>query len=125
MIIRNKFAHIKEVNSFDEFFRIYKEKDIKNKLNYWYSSEIKDNKTDEEKYKFFFFRLIKDICLFLLDITIDNLINKEKEKSTKEVYEKIVENFKKEILKHENGNEIIRKIINLAKEELQKDLPKI
>lgn len=122
MNIRNKFAHIKEVDSFEEFFKVYKDSNaIIKKLDSWYSSEIEFKVTDDEKYKFYFFRLVKDICIFLLDIVFRKMEERKKEEYKGKFNEIILKNLREEVLKQEFGDSILNKVLEISKIEFDND----
>jgi len=67
MIIRNKFAHVGEVETFNDFFKIVKDgAKIRNDLNKWYSAPYADEHDD--LYQFFFIKLIGDVLNYINSI---------------------------------------------------------
>lgn len=122
MYIRNKFAHIKEVNSFNSLFLISKNAiDIKKKLKKWYHKEDDKFEDIEEENVNYFIRLVSDAQDFLYNISKENAKKKGYEKGCEtgrnEANERVIEKLMDEIQKMEGGNERIDNILNKIKNE--------
>jgi hypothetical protein len=75
MNIRNKFAHVQIVDSFDKLFEVAKNgNQIKNQLEKWYNLE--DKKDEDEKYQFLFFKLAEEITKMLFDLEVQVRLEK-------------------------------------------------
>lgn len=118
MYIRNKFAHVKEVNSFESFFLISKNaNDIKKKLKKWYQKET-DNFEDVESENInYFIRLVSDTLSFLNEIAKEHAKKRGYEKGLSEANERITDELISEILKKEGGIEKLDEIYTKLKQE--------
>lgn len=120
MSIRNKFAHVKSIKTFNDFFTSGDNgKSVKKELDRWYSHHVLEANTDEEhKYKFFFFELIKDTGICLFDISTKHVWKRAVKEGEEKASELVLKALKAEVLKLENGKEILDKL----KKELQESL---
>ncbi|WP_237275336.1 hypothetical protein [Tenacibaculum ovolyticum] len=111
MEIRNKFAHVSEIISFEKLFSSTKVgKKIKEDLKNWYLDVEEDN--EEKKYKKCFLNLTNDITRILKDIEIKYLLDKLKEDIENNFNKSYSELLVQEILKLEGGKEINNRIID-------------
>ena len=75
MNIRNKFAHVQIVDSFEKLFEVAKNgTQIKNQLDKWYSLDHK--KDEDDVYKFLFFKLSNEISKMLFDLEVKERLEK-------------------------------------------------
>ncbi|MCG9909961.1 MAG: hypothetical protein MH137_01560 [Flavobacteriales bacterium] len=104
--IRNKFAHVYEVKTFEDFFSLSTStNDVKKKLERYY---ISDNlKNDENKYQSYFTKLTYDIVNSLIAIIINHEVERGKKNYKKDLNQKVVN----ELFKSEEGKLFIKKII--------------
>ena len=73
MYIRNKFAHVKEINSFESLFLVSNNAlDIKKKLHKWYSKEDDNFESEEDKNLNYFIRLCINTQDCLIKISKDH-----------------------------------------------------
>lgn len=118
MYIRNKFAHVKEVNSFESFFSISKNATgIKRKLQKWYHKEADNFEDIEEENVNYFIRLVADTQNFLIEISKEHAKKKGYEKGRNEATERINEEVIAEIKKMEGGIEKLDEIWDKLKKE--------
>jgi len=118
MYIRNKFAHVKEVSSFESFFSISKNAtDLKKKLQKWYHKETDNFEDVEEENIGYFIRLISDIQTFLTEISKEHAKKKGYEKGHYEATERINDELIAEIKKMDGGIEKLDKIWEKLKKE--------
>ena len=67
MSIRNKFAHVGEVKTFNDFFKIAKDGEkIKNDLNKWYSAPYADK--HDVLYQIFYLKLVREVLSYINSI---------------------------------------------------------
>ena len=122
MYIRNKFAHVKEVNSFESFFSISKNATrIKRKLQSWYHKET-DNFVDAEGENVnYFIRLVSDSQNFLIEISKEHIKKKGYEKGRKEATDRINEELIAEIKNTVGGIEKLDEIWEKLKKEFNEE----
>ena len=118
MYVRNKFAHVKEVNSFESFFSISdKATDLKKKLKKWYHKESDNFEDIEEENVNYFIRLVSDTQNFLVEISKDHSKNKGYEKGLNEATERINDELIAEMRNIEGGDEKLDEIFKRLKKE--------
>jgi hypothetical protein len=89
MYIRNKFAHVNSINSFENLI-LYKTNSELNNLNKWYP-KINSFSTDTElKYRNKFCNLYSDIFIFLFQLTIQYSIQNTNEKQNIRLNEEFI-----------------------------------
>ena len=110
MNIRNKFAHVQVIDSFDKFFEIASNgQQIKNRLEKWYSLENK--KEEDEKYKFLFFLLSEEITHMLWKLRVDDTLEKNVLLIEKDIEKSQLESFKEIMDESENPEEIKAEVL--------------
>lgn len=100
MEIRNKFAHIKSINSFQAFNDHSKEcaKTIK-KLNTWYCEIKKENESFEETQKRLFYELFSDNSKFLMQLGMKDIHEKAVVKGKSISLEEFLDTLREELIK--------------------------
>ncbi|SCY98802.1 hypothetical protein [Flavobacterium caeni] len=109
MVIRNKFAHVKSIETFENLFEISSGKNVKKNLDKYYSDQIDelDVKDEETKYKAFFFLLFFDIIVFLSFLIGGQKREQRREKEDLEILLKL----KVEVIKTKYGKKLLSKIL--------------
>jgi hypothetical protein len=112
MNIRNKFAHIRTVETWSEFFRIAgNANEIKNALEKWYKEKLEPGLNEEELIISFYFKCLCQDLIFRLDHIINksalNRLNKANEHHLN-----LAENIElaNELRKAPNGKAIIESL---------------
>lgn len=118
--IRNKFVHVKSIESFSDLFLTTKNgNEIKRNLDKWYSNIVINEENEELKFKKYFSKLITETCVLLIKIVINNA----KEKGVKmgnEEYKKIyIKILEEEIAQSDDGNQIFDRIYKKMDIELK------
>lgn len=109
MEIRNKFAHIKKIQSFQDLFDWNKEtKGIKTKLEQWYSDKKKPQDDQEEYFLNLFFELFKENMHFLQNICTEHLIHKGIEQGKTDFQVELLESIKTRYERDKEFNKILR-----------------
>jgi len=111
--IRNKFAHVKSINTFNDLFNIESSgKEVKKNLDKWYSDKSDFGITDDEfRYKVFFYWLFLDVSFILVKKIGEDAIEKGKKAGKLE----LLIALKEELLNLPNGPEILSKTIERIK----------
>ena len=110
MNIRNKFAHVQEVDSFDKLFKIASNgTQIKNQLEKWYNLESKNE--DDEKYKFLFFKLAEEITKMLWDLQVKEELEKSVLQAERDFQKGQLESFKEVMFESENPEAINEEVL--------------
>ena len=118
MNVRNKFAHVKEVNSFESLFSISKNgTDIKKKLKQWYNKETDNFEDVERENLYYFIRLVSDTQNFMIEISKEHAKKKGYEKGQNDATERINDELIGEMQKIEGGNEKLDEIWTKLKKE--------
>lgn len=122
MEIRNKFAHVKRVNSFERLFD--NTNGIKNKLDKWYKDKTGIINDPEIKYKTYFWHLTFDLFNTLFEIDVRHIIESTKKKAEEEIREELIQILRSELSGYEEGNELWLKVIDQLKEIQSNKKPK-
>jgi len=110
MNIRNKFAHVQEVDSFDKLFEIASNgTQIKNQLDKWYSLEEK--KEEDENYKFLFFKLAEEITIMLVELQVKERTTKSVLQAENDFQKSQLESFKEIMLESDNPEAINEEVL--------------
>lgn len=118
MAIRNKFAHISEVDSFKNYLIVIKSsKDRKNELKKWFPNLKWETDDIEEVFKFAYLCLALELNRELSKIEIIHQAQVGTEKGMKIVYQKFINETKTILQELNNGNEILEKIIENVKKQ--------
>jgi len=108
--IRNKFAHVQEVDSFDKLFEIASNgTQIKNQLDKWYSLEEK--KEEDENYKFLFFKLAEEITIMLVELQVKERTTKSVLQAENDFQKSQLESFKEIMLESDNPEAINEEVL--------------
>ena len=119
--IRNKFAHVLSIDSFDNLFTLSKNgKDIKKSLERWYQSLI-DNE-HPEFYRLCFYLLIQELIEFLFMLLKNDMYNKGYKVGRNEAQKLFSEVLSNEVEKLPNHKEIFERVF--AEMDRIKDLEK-
>jgi hypothetical protein len=111
MFIRNKFAHIKEVSSFESLFTLSKGAvEIKKNLEKWYYRETDKFEDEEEKSVNYFIRLVGDAQDYLIEVSKEHVKKKGFIKVREEVRDEIMDELISEIRNLEGGDEKLEEI---------------
>jgi hypothetical protein len=124
MNIRNKFAHVQYVDSFENLFqKTANGEDLKKELDKWYSLEEKDDNDEEYKYKFF--KLSEELTKLLFSLRINAKIERSKYDTERELKDNYLTLLKEEVLKLENGNDLIVAVIDKAEKILKNKISEL
>ncbi|MCO6498953.1 MAG: hypothetical protein J5I47_01070 [Vicingus serpentipes] len=123
MQIRNKFAHVQSINSFESFFNFSKNtKKIKTKLDSYYSNNSADKSENEEKkYKVDFLMLTIHIFKILYNIDIGHEYERGLKVGKEETKNDILNLLTLELNKTKEGNELLSKVYNQLKDKSNSD----
>ncbi len=111
MSIRNKFAHVSEVDSFKSLFTVAKNGEtLENNFEKWYlkkedSKELTDDY--ELKFKCLFSRMILDLGNILINISKEHAEKRVFEQGQRKTVYKLLEELTAALRELENGEEII------------------
>ena len=122
MSIRNKFAHVKSIETFADFFQTGGNgKIVKNNLDKWYGEFIVESEDEEAKYKRYFFLLATEIVLIIsLRIVFNGYIENSKKREIEE--DQINLHFLvTELRKIPGGNFILAKAYNETFKKLKEE----
>lgn len=105
--IRNKFAHVKSINTFQDYFKssANAEKNRKH-LEKWFEKKQGTEEDLEEQARYNFYLLFKDNFDFLFRLALDHRSQIVSERTSKELNEEFVMRLKIEVLKSPEANEI-------------------
>jgi len=118
MAIRNKFAHISEVDSFKNYLIVIKSsKDRKNELKKWFPNLKWETDDIEEVFKFAYLCLALELNRELFKIEIIHQAQIGTEKGMKVVYQKFINETKSILQELNNGNEILERIMENVKKQ--------
>ncbi|EPR66002.1 hypothetical protein [Cyclobacterium qasimii] len=111
MTIRNKFAHIAEIDSFSNYFKLIKSsQDQKNKLKKWYPNIKYESDDIEGVFKLAYWSLTLDLFQVFIEINQKHFINVGIEKGQKETLETFFKIVKDQLKDTEEGCQILEKI---------------
>lgn len=114
MAIRNKFAHVKTIITFQDFFKSGKNPtDVRKNLIKFYPIE-NSSINDELKYKICFYKLFLDISLIL----VNKVEKHEYERGRKDFSHEYFISILTELGNVENGEEILQRALIRTKENL-------
>lgn len=114
MYIRNKFAHVKLIDSFEELINNTSNNKLKT-LEKWYlkKSKFEDR---EKNLKHYFYLLFGDIISILFDLRVQTVYQKALDKSEKKINDEFLSTLKDEIKKSHEANEIFNNVLRKIKE---------
>ncbi|MEB2782169.1 hypothetical protein U3A58_17385 [Algoriphagus sp. C2-6-M1] len=114
MSIRNKFAHLDDIDSFQNYFSIIKSsKDRKKELISWFP-KLRWYAQDvdvERLYKYAFFLLTLDLNSKLIDIEASHVFEKGKSLGAVEALEDFMSTTRDKLSKTKEGEEMLEEII--------------
>jgi hypothetical protein len=111
MNIRNKFAHVQEVDSFEKLFEIANNgTQIKNQLEKWY--ELDDKSDEDEIYKFLFFKLAEEITKMLWELQVRERSTKAILQAENDFRKSQLESFKEIMAESDNPEQINEDVLN-------------
>ncbi len=114
MYIRNKFAHVKLIDSFETLRENTSGNKLKN-LEKWYSSfEKLDN---EKKHRHLFHQLSYDIINILFHLRIQTIYQKGLNTGREEFKDKLLDILKEDVKRSEEANEIWNNAIKKVKKD--------
>ena len=117
MNIRNKFAHVQEVDSFESLFeKASNGTQIKNQLDNWYS--IENKKDEDETYKYRFFCLAEEITIMLTMLQIEKRLEKSVLKLEKDFQKGHLESYREVVAKSEDGEKLTAEVFEMTKKKL-------
>ncbi len=122
MQIRNKFAHVKAINSFDNYFKLSKNsQENKNQLDKWYLKPDSIYDDFEINYQWVFFHLYNDILMFLFKVKLEHLSQTVSKNREYDLNAKLIEILKNKTLVSpitiDNWNESIKDVVKLLKKD--------
>jgi hypothetical protein len=121
MFIRNKFAHIREINSFEKLFTISKSgDDVKKNLNKWYSKPADSTNSFEHIFIEYFTKLSSEIIDFLSKISTEHAYEQGYQKGQNDTHAKISEELALALRKYNGGQQILDDVFKKIKEESKK-----
>ena len=125
MNIRNKFAHLSEIKTFDDLFTKTKVgKEIKKNFNTWCFDEngVSDipKQNHEKVYRLCFYLLVHNIVEILFKIIGDHMYDLGLTDGKKEVTARITHEIIKSLEKIEGGKELLYKIFDEVEIDLKK-----
>lgn len=111
MNIRNKFAHVQIVDSFEKYFEVAKNgNQVKNQLERWYG--LVDKKDEDDKFKFLFFKLSEEITKMLFDLQVKERLEKSVLQIERDFQKSQLESFKEIMAESENSEQINSEVLN-------------
>ena len=116
--IRNKFAHIREIGSWSDFFSISKTyQKIERDLENWYKSE-ENNETDyNNSIRLLYYYLTRDIFYFLIQINIDWAYRTGQKAGQEDVKTKLLEFIKERTQYSEEINDLWNSFVDSIKSD--------
>ena len=112
MAIRNKFAHISEIDSFKNYFdNIKSSKDRRKELIKWFPDLKWETEDIESVFKFAYLCLTLELNRELFNIEKNHVYQKGKQEGTIMAYKKFMEETESKLQELDNGNEIMENII--------------
>jgi len=118
MAIRNKFAHMEEIDSFANYFKLIKSsKARKKELKKWYPNIRWDSEDIEGIYKFAYFRLTLELFRALFDIDSKHAFEKGKKQGIENAKQMFIDNIRELLEATEEG----RRTLNETFEKINKN----
>lgn len=116
MNIRNKFAHIQEVDSFEKLFEIAKNgNQIRNQLEKY---SLEDKNDNDEKYQFLFFKLSEEITKMLFELQVQERLTKSVLQAETDFQKSHLEAYREVIAKTKDGKKINDEILDEAMKKI-------
>jgi hypothetical protein len=110
MNIRNKFAHVSAIDSFENLFTLSRSgKEIKKNLDRWYN-DVNNNKDVESRYLDYFNRLIKDIDEFIFELVGKHQFDLGYKKGELDFRTQFLNELLEEVSKIKGGKVLINRI---------------
>ena len=118
--IRNKFAHVKNIETFNDFFtKTSNGTQIKNFLLKNYDNVGLKEVNDEDSFKYYFYLLTKDVGNTIINKTINHIKRKVKDEAVRDMNSETLFELKKEIFKLKNVKKIYETAVKRAYENLE------
>jgi hypothetical protein len=109
MAIRNKFAHIAEINSFEAYFRQIKSgKERKKEFKTWFSNLKFESEDIEGVYKMAYFLLTLELNKILVNIEIKHEYLRGKKNGRLEILEQFMSEIKSRLQETDEGKVLLR-----------------
>jgi len=120
MHIRNKFAHVEAVNSFENYFKLSKNsQENKKQLDKWYLKPDSIYDDFEKNYQWIFFHLYNDILMFLFKVKLEHLSQTVSKSLENDLNAKLIEILKEKNMVSpitiDNWNESLKEVLKLLK----------
>jgi hypothetical protein len=122
MHIRNKFAHVKSVDSFENYFKLSKGcLENKKRLDKWFKKPDQLFNDDEIQYKTYFYNLSKELFFYLINILSTHLVGDARSKSQNVFNEKFLDILQNKTSKSPISIEIWNETISEVLLEIKKE----
>ena len=110
MTIRNKFAHVEKIDSFNSYLELFKNSnDTKNKFKRWFPKYNFECKNPEENYKNAFMNLYHELISKIIELNENYMLPKAFEKGLTLGKLAIYEYLQNELNKSDSGKEILKR----------------
>ncbi|UHO37097.1 hypothetical protein H5J24_15190 [Chryseobacterium capnotolerans] len=117
MNIRNKFAHLQEIDSFENLFTLTSVgKEIEKQLVKWYS--LDEMKVSDDEHKFRFFKLAEEITYMLILLQVETRTKNRVLEIEREFTEGNLKSYVEVVSGLENASEIQSKVFAKTSEKL-------
>jgi hypothetical protein len=117
MNIRNKFAHVQEIESFDNLFDLTSNgSEIKKQLVKWYTLDEKED--NDEEYKYRFFKLAEEITQMLFMLQVTTKTKNGVQEVEKQFQAGNLQSYMEVISEMENSEEIKERVMQRTAEKL-------
>jgi len=122
MEIRNKFAHMKSINSFNAYFQQSKKgENTKKKLKEWYENIGKKEKTLEDEYRHYITLLVKDIDDYLFYEHLQNIAVSIKNNIFRENNDLLIQILKEDVKSSKEASDIFYNAVKKLRKEKHKN----
>jgi len=113
MEIRNKFAHVKSVDSFKSLFAIEEVRKQKHqkKLETWYKDQGEKEDTFEDQFRHYFALLTDEICEYLRNQVFQHIYESVSEQTRNDLNAEFIKILKEDVKKSVEANEIWNKAV--------------
>lgn len=110
MTIRNKFAHVEKIDSFNSYLELFKNSnDTKNKFQRWFPKYDFECENPEENYKNAFMNLYHELIFKIIELNENYMVPKAFEKGLTLGKLAIYEYLQNELNKSDSGKEILKR----------------
>ncbi len=122
MEIRNKFAHVKSIDSFNAYFQHSKNYNGTEKiLKDWYENVGEKEKTFEDEYRHYFTLLVKEIDDYLTNEYLQNIVNTVSKKRLTENNDLLIKILKEDIKQSKEASNIFYNAVKKVSQERHKN----